>query len=330
MSEHEAFVRIRAARLGRRFPVILRMLESNELHLTAIKLLGPHLSDSNHLQLLQRARHATRTELEKLVAELAPKPDVPSTMRKLPSNRPAARAPLPAQAKPDTTTRASEDLNANPANTLAPALPPSSCSTPPNTLADADGGSRSVAPAAGPADRHARRPQDFRLESSDSHTTVLSPGRYKVQFTASQRLHDKLEQLRDLMRHQVPDGDLAMLVERAADSLIAEQMRRRFGQVKRPRPRSESAATGAPRSRYVPRSLLRAVHARDGGRCTFVAADGRRCAARGMLELHHVHAFAKGGPTSLENLRVVCRAHNALFAEQEFGRRALGPERHQL
>ena len=72
MSEHEAYVRIRAARLGRQFPIVLSMLERNELHLTAIKLLGPHLTQENHVAVLERARGKSRGEIERIVAELAP------------------------------------------------------------------------------------------------------------------------------------------------------------------------------------------------------------------------------------------------------------------
>ena len=43
----------------------------------------------------------------------------------------------------------------------------------------------------------------------------LSPARYKVQFTASAELHDKLERLQALMRSEVPGGDLAAIIERA-------------------------------------------------------------------------------------------------------------------
>jgi hypothetical protein len=43
----------------------------------------------------------------------------------------------------------------------------------------------------------------------------LSPARYKVQFTASAELHDKLERLTALLRSQVPDVDLAAVIERA-------------------------------------------------------------------------------------------------------------------
>ena len=101
MSEAEAYLRIQAARLGRQYPIIIRMLAAGELHLTAIKLLGPHLTPGNHVQVLERARFKGKREIELIVAELAPKPDVPSVVRKLPSPaiaQPADRAtnPVPA------------------------------------------------------------------------------------------------------------------------------------------------------------------------------------------------------------------------------------------
>ena len=37
--------------------------------------------------------------------------------------------------------------------------------------------------------------------------------------TASQELHDKLRQAQDLLRHRIPNGDLAGIVERALDLL---------------------------------------------------------------------------------------------------------------
>jgi len=67
----------------------------------------------------------------------------------------------------------------------------------------------------------------------------------------------------------------------------------------------------------VPRSVLREVYARDGGQCTFVSADGRRCAARGLLEIHHHDTpYALGGAATVDNLRLMCRVHNGLQAER--------------
>jgi 5-methylcytosine-specific restriction endonuclease McrA len=81
----------------------------------------------------------------------------------------------------------------------------------------------------------------------------------------------------------------------------------------------EAAARGAERKRHVPAAIRRAIWSRDSGRCTFTEPGGQRCHERAGLELHHEHAFALGGRTTAENLRLVCRAHNGLLAERDFG-----------
>ncbi len=56
------------------------------------------------------------------------------------------------------------------------------------------------------------------------------------------------------------------------------------------------------------------------GQCTFVDANGRRCEARSFLELDHIHARALGGTGDTANIRLRCRTHNKLHAEETFGR----------
>ena len=73
-------------------------------------------------------------------------------------------------------------------------------------------------------------------------------------------------------------------------------------------------------SRYVPAEVRREVFARDGEQCAYVGPDGDRCPARAYLELDHGRPKAHGGSETAANLRVRCRAHNALYAEQVFGR----------
>ena len=53
----------------------------------------------------------------------------------------------------------------------------------------------------------------------------LGAERYEVQRTASKQLHDKLRQTQDLMRHELPNGDVAQVLERALDVLIADRMK---------------------------------------------------------------------------------------------------------
>src|SRR3989442_9484937 len=99
LSEDAACSRIEAARACRRFPVILDRLASGEMTLTSVRLLGRHLTPENHQAVLARAGRRSRPEIEALVAELAPRPDVPTSVRKLPSFTATPPSPAaPAQA----------------------------------------------------------------------------------------------------------------------------------------------------------------------------------------------------------------------------------------
>jgi hypothetical protein len=90
-SEAEAYSRMVVVHAARRFPVILPMLAGGLLHLTAVRLLAPHLEGEDHLPLLGGAIHKSRREVVKLVARWFPSADVPSSVRKLPT--PAAPQP---------------------------------------------------------------------------------------------------------------------------------------------------------------------------------------------------------------------------------------------
>ncbi len=94
LSEHEAYERITAARASRRYPLLLEMLRDGRLHLSGIGKLAPHLTEENHGALLARAAHRTKRQIEELLAELSPRPDVPSLIRKLPE-RPRSDVPTP-------------------------------------------------------------------------------------------------------------------------------------------------------------------------------------------------------------------------------------------
>src|SRR5574339_257772 len=63
-SEHAAYLRIEAARAARRFPVILDRLADGSLHLTGVGLLSPHLTSENYVEVLSKARHKSKREVE--------------------------------------------------------------------------------------------------------------------------------------------------------------------------------------------------------------------------------------------------------------------------
>jgi 5-methylcytosine-specific restriction endonuclease McrA len=88
LSEHAAYGRIEAARVARRYPVVLERLEAGDMTLTTIGLLAAHLTPDNHQQLIEAARRKSKREVEHLVATLRPQPSVPSLVRKLPQQVP--------------------------------------------------------------------------------------------------------------------------------------------------------------------------------------------------------------------------------------------------
>jgi hypothetical protein len=279
LSEGEAYLRITVARASREHPMILPMLGEGRLHLSGIALLAPHLTAENRETLLARATHRSKRQIEELMAELAPRADAPSQIRRLPERpRPATLSDAPSgrMPTPDAMTPTPSGMGRT-----VTALPPSP-------------------PVVEP----------------------LAPGRYKVQFTASAALHEKLQRLQALMRSQVPAGDLGAIIEAAVTEKLERLEARRFAATSRPRKHLSTTDT-SPFSRRIPAAVRRAVHERDGGRCRYVDTSGRRCDERHRLEFHHLHPFGFGGDHRPENIRLMCRAHNERLAERDYGRVAI-------
>lgn len=146
--------------------------------------------------------------------------------------------------------------------------------------------------------------------------------RYRLQVTISREVRDMIERARDRMSHVIPNGDLSALVEAAFRALDEKLERKRFGETSRePKkaPKKKPAIKKA-KSTGPSEETRRRVFKRDGEQCTYRSADGRRCSSRKCLEIDHIISRAKGGSDDEDNLRVRCRAHNGLHAEETFGK----------
>jgi hypothetical protein len=308
LSEAEAYLRITAARASRERPVLMEMLRDGRLHLSGIAKLVPHLTEENAATLLRRATHRSKRQILELVAEVAPRPDLPAVMRRLPERHTVevtgAGVAAPGVAAPGVA--AAGVAAAGVARVGVPGV-----------LVSAGGVTAVAAP------QHELRPDrvDLRLAvpAPTGEMEPLAPGRYKVQFTASTQLHDKLERLQALMRGRGPDADLATIIEEAVTETLERLEAKRFALTKAPR-KALRETNMAPVSRHIPAAVRRAVHARDGGGCGYVDERGRRCPERVRLEFHHRYPFGRGGDHSPKNIGLLCRAHNLLVAQVDFGR----------
>jgi hypothetical protein len=335
MSDSEAGLRLHAARFARKFPASLEMLSRGELHLTAMKLLAPVLTPEN-ADLMKLACLKTKQEIQLLIAKHCPQPDVPDAVRRLPTPRfananatrtgdftlPAAgesAAHLPARL-PDDRTAALGSILATEATPTSgqTALGPGELNQPTTvmptclTLTEVDRGAGTterpllVSPVPHPPNREPALP--------------ISEGRYKIHFTAGQRVRDLLQEAQDLFRNQLPNGDIEVLFERALVLLVSERKKQLFAQTDKPRRSSDTASTSKQNSRHIPNTIKRRVYVRDKGQCRFVSPTGERCCARSRLEFHHIQAFGFGGPPTEKNIVLFCRAHNVLMAERDFSR----------
>ncbi|MBI5159832.1 MAG: hypothetical protein HY996_00185 [Micrococcales bacterium] len=273
-----AACRITVARESRRFPRMLEMLRAGRIHLSGLRMLCGRLTQDDGDELLEQAAGKTRREIAELLARRDPRPPVPDAIRKLP----AAAGPEP------TADAAPLFAAAAPAPSVPEAAPEAPRERPPRPAV--------VAP--------------------------LSAEAYKVQYTASREQRDKLRAAQELF----PTGDLATIIDRALTLLIADVNKKRFAAGRKPRTKA-AAVEGPARSRRVPDAIRREVFtpsggvmhpSRDGGQCTYVGPDGRRCEERGRLELDHRDGFARTWEHRVASSRLLCRAHNGYAADQMY------------
>jgi 5-methylcytosine-specific restriction endonuclease McrA len=234
LSDAEAYLRIAAARASREHPVLLEMLADGRLHLTAIAKLAPHLTAQNREALLARAVHKSKREIEELVAERVPRSDVPAVMRKLPERSVVSRPVASTRVERDKAP-ANQAVLPTPLVSTSPALVPLPAPHVP-VAPGGDGSTVELRLDAVRSDRlegveaSRRRPEGV----GGACIEPLAPARYRVQFTASAELHDRLERLRALMRSSVPGGDLAAVIDAAVTEKLERLESRRFGRSRTP------------------------------------------------------------------------------------------------
>jgi len=85
-------------------------------------------------------------------------------------------------------------------------------------------------------------------------------------------------------------------------------------------PKIQANNSNKKQGRYIPASVQREVRQRDSNQCTYCSPDGKRCTERYRLQIDHIRPYALGGTHKADNLRLLCRAHNSLFAERVFGK----------
>jgi 5-methylcytosine-specific restriction endonuclease McrA len=143
----------------------------------------------------------------------------------------------------------------------------------------------------------------------------LAPESYKMQLTIDQAMYDDLQRLYELLGIGTRPEDVTEVVRRSFKELLRRLEQRKYAATDKPR----QSAGDSSKVRHIPAEVRRAVAKRDGRQCTFRSESGRRCSARKSLEFDHIEPVGRGGKSTVNNLRLRCRAHNQLEAERIYG-----------
>ncbi len=290
LTEDAAYKRIHAARAAEEFPAVLIALAEGRLHMRGVLMLARHLTSGNADELVTAASHKTRFEIQQLLAQRFPQPDFPERLQ-------------PIDSPPPVTTAL------QPSRVTVGQLAPEQVQV---TISEQPPEGQDDSPLHEPM--RTRPPMHIQPPVRAQRVTPLAPKRYVLECTLDQETFDLMERAQELMSHQNPTGGILPVLKGALRLLVGHLEKQKFAATDRPGPARESTS-----ARHIPAAVKRAVWDRDGGQCTFVSDGGRRCASRTRLEFDHEDPVARGGRATVENLRLLCRAHNQHAAERAFG-----------
>jgi hypothetical protein len=272
LSKGAAWYRKTAAELIQRFPEIVEPLREGRLCLTTVVELSKVLTPENRDQVLPRFFQLSKSGAKEIAAEIRPDEAAPHR---------------------DVVTAARVPANA-PVLALRGVSP--------------DPGHGAVQPANQPAERHAGRPAPAPVAApvpreGACSVAPLTADASRLHLTVSRGFLRKLEAARAALSHSRPRGSAQEILEAGLDLLLERHATRKGLSAK---PRRDPPPSSAPR--HIPAHVKRAVWKRDGGRCTWPLENGGVCGSMHRVEFDHVEPLGKGGPSTIDNVRLLCGA----------------------
>ena len=298
LSKSAAFQRMTAAQLIQKYPEIVEPLRDGRLCLSTVSEVSKVVTPENRSEVLARYFHLSKREAMAVSAELRPCEAAPHrvvvTAVRAPARLPLTPAPSP------------------PALAGGEGSRERGCGAPGQGSREADLVVRPEEPA---APSIASRPPEGPPAPPRPPTQVAppTPALSRLHVTVSRRFLEKPAAVKAALSHSQPGASEEELLEAGLDLLLERHAKRR-GLVDKPRREPPPA-----KPEHVPAHVKRAVWARDGGRCQWPTHGGGVCGSTHQVELDHIVPRAKGGPSTVANLRLTCRVHNDLAAREVYG-----------
>jgi 5-methylcytosine-specific restriction endonuclease McrA len=286
--ESKAWRRVCAARVISRFPVVYDLLETEQLTFSAVIAAASTLTPQNKTELLKRIVGKSQSEVKRVVAEYKPPQKIPDQ----------ARPTLVVKSVP--VTKGVPVAGASPNGAGEPALPKVG-EIPP-------------------------RSEGKKLPTNERPQTISYERMYDIRFAGDEELLELMRWMRTHLSGRFPTGAsyqemfkyaLGYVREREDPARRAERRKKRQAKQKSPK----KAASNAKRTRHIPVKEQDKVWVRDKGQCAYVGPGGKTCNATHNLQIdHYPIPYARGGPNTASNLRLLCAKHNRYTAAEVYGR----------
>jgi 5-methylcytosine-specific restriction endonuclease McrA len=278
--------RIIAARCVENFPALLDLFLAQKINLTTIVAISKILTASNYDKVITNVCEKSKTEVEKYLAIYLPEKSVREFVRvipgvKAPRNNPIAQGAIEVK------------------EVALPTQPSNSTLYSTNMTNSTSGV------------QYGHSMQEVKLEVN-----------YEVKIKAKNSAIEKLRRVQEL---RGPKESLGELFEVLLDSYIernspearrARREKRRAVAIKKV---SGSQNIKPQHSRHIPTVVRDNLHLEYQGQCAFVSESGLRCSCRAALQVDHIYPYGLGGSSDNSNLRLLCRTHNRLVAENIYG-----------
>jgi len=151
------------------------------------------------------------------------------------------------------------------------------------------------------------------------NTNPLSEDRTHYSLVGDKEFGEMLKRTKDLLRHKHPKGKMMeVLKETMAHFLTANDpdIKYRKAALAKKQVKAPSQDLG-----HVPEHVRQVVWPKYDGSCGYVSPSGKRCGSRSFLEFDHIKPWCLGGSShDPDNIRLLCRTHNRLCADQTLGR----------
>jgi 5-methylcytosine-specific restriction endonuclease McrA len=281
--ESSAWRRVRVARVVKEIPEVYDLLKQVKLTFSAVDQVATVLTVENKQDLLPRLTGKSKSEIDRLLAEYRP------------------RQKIRDRAKPTTVSK------------MVPVESP-----PAGALFGSAGGGQ-ASPELGEISLRSEGENDPTDSFSIPELIEVHEKMYDIRFAGDDELMELMNWMRSHLSHKFPKGASFLDMFKYAMQYVREREDLAL-RAERRNDKKSSQQTPDGSSRHIPATVKEKVWVRDKGQCTFVGDNSKRCGETKYLQFdHYPIPFARGGPSTVKNLRLLCATHNRYTARQVYG-----------